>query len=278
MNFPTEEMQNNPYIERQSHRRLARKRRVGLVGLLWVTLGIYLVSPLSQVRTVLTKGNRLYTQTEIISISGLEAHDVIWWINPEIAREKLSQYPFFDDVRVYLEWGRLVFELHEIQIIARICTNCDESDSISSFEYLLSNGQLITSPFSFYENSLIQRVSNQYRIPLVSALEGSNIALIEALSNVPYEIRSHIISIENAEMTPSIEGDYSLLIVDERLNPTYFHLVIDAELIPSLFTSTKYEKLIGYIKEDALDPTNGLICGAQIDQEGVICSSLQVIS
>ncbi|AZU61434.1 cell division protein FtsQ/DivIB [Neobacillus mesonae] len=181
---------------KEQRRRKANRRLVILLVLFFIMIAAiaYTQSPLSHVKTIMVKGNEVYTNKEIIRKSSLTNHSNIWKVNQKkIARdiEKLSEVK---SAEVMVHWpNTIVITVKEFKRIAYLKK---EQDYIP----VMDNGKLLNN-----KKSQIIPVNSPI---LFEFKEGpALIELIKSLETLPAEI---INSISEIHYTPTKTDPYHI--------------------------------------------------------------------
>ena len=95
---------------KEQRRRKANRRLVLLLLLFFVTIVIiaYTQSPLSRVKSILVKGNEVYSDKEIIRNSSLSNRTNIWNVKQQVIAEKLAKLSEIKKTEITIHWPNTI--------------------------------------------------------------------------------------------------------------------------------------------------------------------------
>jgi cell division protein FtsQ len=170
---------------KQQRRRKANKRLIFLLLLFFALIScvVYFQSPLSHVNKVAVNGNKVYTDDEIISLTGLTKKTNVWKINEEEIEKKLTDLTEVKSAKLEVSLPNNVsIKIEEWKRIAYIM-----KDGV--FWPILENGNILDKETGVIPiNSPI----------LINFSEGEAMdELIEGLNGIPNEVLNSISEIHH---------------------------------------------------------------------------------
>ncbi|WP_413301448.1 FtsQ-type POTRA domain-containing protein [Bacillus sp. 1P10SD] len=166
---------------KEQRRRKANKRLVLLLFLFFTMIVIiaYTQSPLSHVKSIRVEGNEVYTDSEIISKSGISKSTNIWKVKKSVVSSRLQGLSEIKKADIKIKWPNTV----QIQV--------KEHKRIA---YLKQDSNY----FPVMENGKILKDRNEEKIPVNSPIlfefkEGAALnEMVKELENLPSEILNSI--------------------------------------------------------------------------------------
>ncbi|MDZ5470704.1 FtsQ-type POTRA domain-containing protein [Bacillus sp. 31A1R] len=129
---------------KQQRRKRANKRLIFLLLLFFslIVCVVYFQSPLSHVKAIKVSGNRIYTEEELIKITGLTKDTNMWNINQEEITSKLKKLPELKDVKIDIQLPNTInIHTEEWQRMAYIAKE-------AKFQPVLGNGEILEKTVS----------------------------------------------------------------------------------------------------------------------------------
>jgi cell division protein FtsQ len=124
---------------KEQRRRKANKRLIILLCLFFIMIVAvaYTQSPLSHVKTIMVKGNQMYTSSEIIKKTGLSTNTNIWKVKTDKVANGLKRLPEIKKASVSIHWPNTInIQIQEHKRIAYI-----EKDS--AYYPVQDNGEIL---------------------------------------------------------------------------------------------------------------------------------------
>lgn len=232
------------FEERIKQRKYARRARINkrlmLVSLIILIVTVYLVTPLSRIKTPKIYGNVIYKDEEIFVKSNLKTTDFLFISDYKTAIEKLTNDRFIKSAKIYYDFFTCRIVIEEIEFLAYV----ENDDGIV---YLMSDYSKID------ENDLTEDESLhlQNSLPLIKVddsllkNESEYNILIYGLSKIDKEARLLVNSI-----TP-YQNDPSLLYIEfSNSNDKTFNLIIENEKISSIISLENVEYFMSHAKDE----------------------------
>ncbi|HLO12091.1 MAG TPA: FtsQ-type POTRA domain-containing protein [Pseudoneobacillus sp.] len=166
---------------KEQRRRKANKRLVLLLFLFFTMIVIiaYTQSPLSHVKTIRIEGNEVYTDSEIISKSGISKTTNIWKVKKSEVSSKLQGLSEIKETDIKIQWPNTVqIQVREHKRIAYLKQE-------SNYYPVMENGKILKN-------------RNEEKIPVNSPIlfefkEGKALnEMVKELQNLPSEILNSI--------------------------------------------------------------------------------------
>lgn len=237
-----------PETEKKSHHWPTWvKVLIGLVAILVLSLGIYLLSPATQIQALSCTGNYYYTPQQVYAIADVSINDRTFLHTPSQVASTLEKNPLIESATVELDGQNMSIDVKEKTIIGYF-----EQDG---FQYLVSSeGERIR-----LTNEL--DVSTLVHFPLIAKMEDGSMADIDQIAK---EVRRHPDYLTRevlekiAEIQPWEESyDKEMLKLVLQDGNTVF------TSIRSLYMMSAYQQVLANLQGDnvcfLLDGQNGVV-------------------
>ncbi len=238
-------MGKQDFEKRIKQRKYARRARINkrlmLVSLLILMVTIYLVTPLSRVKTPKIVGNVIYDKNEIIEKSELKSTDFLFSTDYKVAIKKLTSDRFIKSAKIYYDFFSCKIVINEIEFVGYV------NDSELGKIYLLSDYSKI------YENDLttkeVLHLEKSQPIVEIDELllknETEYNILIYGLSKIDKSARGFIKTIS------PYQDDLSLLYIElASSDDKKVYLIIENEKIASILSNQNLEYFISNVKDE----------------------------
>ncbi len=169
----------------KEHRRKKANRRLIIllsIFFLLIVIVVYFQSPLSHIKEIDIRGNKIASKEEILSISGLEPGGKLWNINRKNVKNKIKKLPEVKDLEVKIKFPNTI-EVHikEYSSLALLMSN-------DQVQPVLENGQVLKEKSRLLMNA-----------PILIGFKEDKILkeLISQLKDIPTEIYYSISEIQH---------------------------------------------------------------------------------
>lgn len=150
------------------------KALIGFGTILVLSVGIYLLSPATQIQALSCTGNYYYTPQQVYAIAGVSIDDRTFLHTPSQVASVLKQNPLIESATVELDGQNMSIEITEKTIIGYF-----EQDG---FQYLVSSeGERIRMTDELDASTLVH-------FPLIAKMEDGSMADIDLIAK---EVRRH---------------------------------------------------------------------------------------
>ncbi|WP_163101415.1 cell division protein FtsQ/DivIB [Peribacillus alkalitolerans] len=166
---------------KQMRKKKANRRLIGLLAFFFLLIicVLYFISPLSQIKHIVVKGNKYIHDEKIIELSGIQKNDSMWKVDKEKSVEKIKKFPEIKAASVKVTLPNTVeITVEEYKRVAYLVKD-------SKFYPVLSSGEILP----VLKNGDIP-VYAPVLIGFVKGLELNQI--IEELDKLPEEISNSI--------------------------------------------------------------------------------------
>jgi cell division protein FtsQ len=155
---------------KQQRRKKANRRLIFLLFLFFtlIAIVIYLKSPLSHVKNIIVNGNAIYSDTEIITKTGLSPKNNIWQIKGRNIEMKLEKLQELKKASVKVRWpNSVMINIKEHKRVAYVKKD-DLFYPVLENGFILSNGQSnlpINAPVlvEFEEGPVLNEMVNELK-------------------------------------------------------------------------------------------------------------------
>lgn len=239
--FPEFDEKDELIFQRMKRKKMKKKKRRRIIAsvffLLFLSVVIYFISPVSRINVVLIEGNKAVPQEYIKSETKLKSGASIFWARNMFISKALKNNPFIEDIHYQRIEGNIVkIILKEKRVVFKTMINNEP-------QAFLIDGTHITIPPDFQVDAALLLSPEVENFPYAE--------LAQKFANVPEEIMAQISEIK---VTPSeIEAQRLTLLmkdgnrviilmnkIDQRLK-YYFRLV---EQLPD--TTSRWEFYMEY--------------------------------
>ncbi|MBD5424359.1 MAG: FtsQ-type POTRA domain-containing protein [Allobaculum sp.] len=223
------------------------KALIGFGTILVLSVGIYLLSPATQIQALSCTGNYYYTPQQVYAIAGVSIDDRTFLHTPSQVASALKQNPLIESATVELDGQNMSIEITEKTIIGYF-----EQDG---FQYLVSSeGERIRMTDELDASTLVH-------FPLIAKMEDGSMADIDLIAK---EVRRHPDYLTRdvlekiAEIQPWEESyDKEMLKLVLQDGNTVF------TSIRSLYMMSAYQQVLANLQGDnvcfLLDGENGVV-------------------
>ena len=223
------------------------KALIGFGTILILSVGIYLLSPATQIQALSCTGNYYYTPQQIYAIAGVSIDDRTFLHTPSQVASTLKQNPLIESATVELDGQNMSIEVKEKTIIGYF-----EQDG---FQYLVSSeGERIRMTDELDASALVH-------FPLIAKMEDGSMADVDLIAK---EVRRHPDYLTRevlekiAEIQPWEESyDKEMLKLVLQDGNTVF------TSIRSLYMMSAYQQVLANLQGDnvcfLLDGENGVV-------------------
>lgn len=150
------------------------KALLGVVVIILVSVGVYLLSPATKIQALSCTGNYYYTPQQIYAIAGVEINDRTFLHSPNQVASALKENPLIESATVELDGQNMSIDVKEKTIIGYF-----EQDG---FQYLVSSeGERIRLTDQIDDSTLVH-------FPLLAKMEDGSIANVDQIAK---EVRRH---------------------------------------------------------------------------------------
>lgn len=183
---------------KQQRRRKANRRLIFLLFIFFflIVCVVYFQSPLSHVKTITVKGNKIYTQSEIINISGVSQKTNIWKVNEDEVEKSIRKLPEIKKVQVSIQWPNTVMvKLLEEKRVAYVAKE-------NVLYPVLENGKILKKH---------EKENIPMNVPVLKGFSEGDIMkeLLSGLSQMPIEVKN---AISEIHYSPKETDDYHIML------------------------------------------------------------------
>jgi cell division protein FtsQ len=124
---------------KEQRKRKANRRLIFLLSLFFAIILVvaYAQSPLSHVKNIIVKGNKIYSSTELISQSGISTNTNIWKVRTENVASNLKSLSEIKKASVNIKWpNTIIIQVQEHKRVAYLQTD-------NAYYPVLENGKIL---------------------------------------------------------------------------------------------------------------------------------------
>jgi cell division protein FtsQ len=166
---------------KQMRKKKANRRLIGLLAFFFLLIicVLYFISPLSQIRQIVVKGNKYIQDEKIIELSGIQKKDSMWKVDKEASTKNIKNFPEIKSATVKVSLPNTVqIVVEEYERVAYLVND-------SKFYPVLSSGEILP----VLKNDDIP----VYAPVLIGFAKGEELnQIIEELDKLPEEISNSI--------------------------------------------------------------------------------------